>query len=818
MPINQPRLAENWKDVFRSVWRLLRHSGHESVTPWQKWRAVLVLLWERAAPHLWPLFLVCAVFWISALFDWLQMLPGWLHSLLLVFLSLYAIQALVKLWQGTLWPTTHDILRRIEISSALENRPLTSLQDQLAAPRPDAHDYAWWQAHHQRLRAGLTKLRVGFPRSGFAPYDPFALRSVLLLALVLGIAQSGRDISARLERAFHPSVPPASQLLTDLNVWIKPPAYTGLPQQSLKVDTRDKVMIPENSSLFVQFSGAKVTPSFLIDGQEQELNAIADRTFQTSLTITRAEKLQANLGWQTLGKWPVEVIVDQPPTIDWDGEIYATPRAALRIGYKATDDYGLTAAEAIIKKPGEAGEIVLKLPTYAKPKQEIRNSSYHDVAYHLWAGSEVVMQLSGTDAAGHRVLSPPMKAKLPERKFEHPVARQVAVARRQFMLHEMDRPDLAETLENILSNPKGFGYDAKVTLALRVAQRRAQYTMDASMDGAIAELLWDVALRLEDSGISLAEKDLRALEQALQDAMSRGASADEIENLLNQYERAMDSYLNAMFQQMMEQGMDDLPTMDAQANALESSDIDRLLMQVRQLMRSGNNEEAQKLLAKLQEIMANIRTNKGQQNKPNKLAQELMKRAQGLIRDQQQALDQATGAIGAEAEKLTKQNADAIRKSMNQVSGDLAKLRKQLTDLGAPPIEPYANADASLKQLGKALGLPVKTPAEAQQQKERILAHEAETLNYLRAGLQELLKNMSQSGGGGQARAGRGRYDPFGRTRPGQGALDDPSVKVPAVQELQRAKEILDELQRRSGDYSRPELERDYIKRLLRRF
>jgi hypothetical protein len=48
--------------------------------------------------------------------------------------------------------------------------------------------------------------------------------------------------------------------------------------------------------------------------------------------------------------------------------------------------------------------------------------------------------------------------------------------------------------------------------------------------------------------------------------------------------------------------------------------------------------------------------------------------------------------------------------------------------------------------------------------------------------------------------------------------LDDPTIKVPQVQELERAQRIIDELQKRSGDYSRPQMERDYINRLLRRF
>jgi len=68
-------------------------------------------------------------------------------------------------------------------------------------------------------------------------------------------------------------------------------------------------------------------------------------------------------------------------------------------------------------------------------------------------------------------------------------------------------------------------------------------------------------------------------------------------------------------------------------------------------------------------------------------------------------------------------------------------------------------------------------------------------------------------------RGQEGRFDPFGRrnsTENGQGAaVEDSDVTVPNRMEMRRAREILDELRRRSGDRSRPQIELDYIDRLL---
>src|SRR3989440_12181411 len=60
--------------------------------------------------------------------------------------------------------------------------------------------------------------------------------------------------------------------------------------------------------------------------------------------------------------------------------------------------------------------------------------------------------------------------------------------------------------------------------------------------------------------------------------------------------------------------------------------------------------------------------------------------------------------------------------------------------------------------------------------------------------------------------------DPLGRPLRGREYGDDTTVKVPGEIDVQRARRILEELRRRFGENFRPQLERDYIERLLRDF
>ena len=59
--------------------------------------------------------------------------------------------------------------------------------------------------------------------------------------------------------------------------------------------------------------------------------------------------------------------------------------------------------------------------------------------------------------------------------------------------------------------------------------------------------------------------------------------------------------------------------------------------------------------------------------------------------------------------------------------------------------------------------------------------------------------------------------DPLGRPM-NRGSFDTDNVHIPDEADIQRARRILDELRRRLGERHRPDLELDYIERLLRRF
>jgi hypothetical protein len=95
-------------------------------------------------------------------------------------------------------------------------------------------------------------------------------------------------------------------------------------------------------------------------------------------------------------------------------------------------------------------------------------------------------------------------------------------------------------------------------------------------------------------------------------------------------------------------------------------------------------------------------------------------------------------------------------------------------------------------------------------------------IDQLQQGAEAMMDALEQIGGRPQ-RPGEmsgmfGERDPLGRGVMGRGFEDDGRTHVPDEMELQRSREILEELYRRAGDVRRPAVERAYIRRLLQRF
>src|SRR5207302_5777008 len=211
------------------------------------------------------------------------------------------------------WPDPVMARRRIEEASGLPHRPLEALADRPSAPL-DGPASVLWAAHQRRMAEAARRLRVGWPAAGLARRDPWGVRSVLAILLLLGAIDAGADWRDRMTRALMPSFTggPAA-VAASFDLWLTPPEYTGLAPQFLRAGDTETVQVPTGSALLAQVHGGGAVPRLSIDGEARDFQPVDKQNFRVEATLTQGKQLSVLQGSAVLGHWPIEVIPDNPP-------------------------------------------------------------------------------------------------------------------------------------------------------------------------------------------------------------------------------------------------------------------------------------------------------------------------------------------------------------------------------------------------------------------------------------------------------------------------------------------------------------------------
>src|SRR6516162_592695 len=579
--------------------------------------ACAAVLWERVWPACWPVLAALGVFVILGLFDVLPRLPGALHATVLLGFAAAIVIPFVSIFRRIAVPDFLTGRRRIERASGLDHRPLQALADRPNGPL-DPQAARLWEVHLRRMEAMTRRLRIGIPHAGFATRDPWGLRALLAILLLLAGIDAGSDWRDRLARALTPDFgdrPGAAA--ASLDIWVTPPEYTGLAPQFLRQGTTETIRIPTGSKLLAQVHGGRSVPRLEIDKDARDFDAVDKQNFQAAATMKSGTQLAVTQSGARLGSRPIEIIPDDPPTIAFAKPPEGTVHAALRIDYRATDDYGVEAAKAVIRREGGNPDetIELEMPLPGLHLKEAQATSYHDLSPHPWAGLPVEIRLVATDALGQTGESEPIRMKLPERKFEHPVARAIIDQRKELATDPGSRLAVADTLGDLRERPQLYRDDTVAFLAMRLAEERLRLNDDANSVAEVQQLLWDTALRIEDGRMSLAEREMRRLQQALQDALAENMARNP-----EQYQQPVDP-----------------------SKVISSRDLQRMLERARDLARNGARDQERELLSQLQNMLENLRMARPGQmpQQGSSEAQQMMRGMRDLMQRQQQLLDRS---------------------------------------------------------------------------------------------------------------------------------------------------------------------------------
>jgi uncharacterized protein (TIGR02302 family) len=822
-------------------------------------RARWSIFWER----LWPaLASVATAIGLFLALSWLGLwlwLPPLGRAIGLFAFFVLATAATVPLFYVRT-PTAVEGLRRLDRASRLPHRPATAIADQLVPEAGDQFAVALWRAHVERALRLARALKAGVPAPRLPARDPFALRALVLMLAVASFFAAGGERYRRVAAAFdwHGVVASANYRV---DAWVTPPAYTGRPPMILpglrpgeRARTSAAVAVPAGSALVVRASGqagldVAVTGGVVAaaaDAQPQLPKGTEEQRF----TISASGSATVHGAGDDI-TWTFNAIADRAPIIALAKEPEGQLRGSLLLNYKIEDDYGVVDAQATFARKvasdtpeGKPQHPLFDAPNFALvlPQVRTRNGvaqTTKDLTEHPWAGVDVVMTLIARDEANNEGRSAPHEMRLPERPFVKPLPRALIEQRRLLALDANAKDRVLNALDALSFAPERFTPETNVYLGLRSVYW--QLTRAKSDDGLreVVTRLWSMAVLLEDGNVSEIEKALRAAQDALREALERGASDEEIKRLMDQLRAALDKFLQALAEELRKNPQMARPLDPNSTRNLRSQDLRSMLDRMERLARSGARDAARQLLEQLQRMLENLQMARpgnemGEDDEMSSALNELgdMIRRQQQLRDRtfRQGQDQRRQQRGQQRGQQgdpnsfgeLRQDQQALREQLNKL---LEELRKRgFPQQGDQPGQQGGEMD-QLGRAGEAMGDAQGSLGEGDA--DGAVDSQGRALEALRRGAQGLAQSMQQQFGNGPGpgqpgRLGRARAnqdtDPLGRPLRGRDYGDDTTVKVPGEIDVQRARRILEELRRRFGESFRPQLELDYIERLLKDF
>jgi uncharacterized protein (TIGR02302 family) len=822
-------------------------------------RAQYAIAWERFWPHLARVFTVAGLFLVVSWVGLWLALPFLARAIGLALFVILALGALFPLLRFR-WPSRQEGLSRLDRGTGIRHRPATALTDTLGTQDPVA--LALWQAQRERTLASIKRIRAGLPSPRLAIHDPWALRALIAVMMVAAYVAAGDERVMRVAAAFdwNGVLAPAN---VRVDAWVTPPLYTGKPPIILSAANKEAVLpaagplpVPAGSTLIVRSSGG--TLDVVAGGGVTEVvpaEQAPKGTNERHFTIAGDGTLHVRAP-SGQPQWKFSATPDRIPTIALAKDPERQARGSLQMSYKVEDDYGVTEAHALFAarrpaapKDGAEPRPLFEPPQFplVLPNARTRNGvgqTVKDLSEDPYAGADVTLTLTAKDEAGNEGRSEPFNLRLPERLFTKPLARALIEQRRILALDANQNGQVYDALDALMIAPDLFMPETGQYLGLySVARQLEAARTDDAMREVVASL-WALAVTIEDGNITDVDKALRAAQEALKQALENGASDEEIKKLTQDLRAALDNFMRQLAEQLRNNPQQLARPLDPNSRVMRQQDLNNMIERMERLSRSGDKDGAKQLLEQLQQMLENLQMAQPGQSGEGDMEQALNELGD-MIRKQQQLRDktfkQGQDSRRDRAHGKGDQNLGDLQQDQQGLRDRLKKLQDQLAKRGmgqhgekgqpGQQGQPGQDGDPQAGDGEDGLGEADNAMGDAggklgEGNADGAVDSQGKALDALRKGAQSLAEAMQQGDGDGQGdgpgnRAGRqqsggNQSDPLGRPLHGREFGDDLTVKIPGEIDVQRVRRILEELRRRLADPQRPQIELDYIERLLK--
>lgn len=525
------------------------------------WVAGAALLWEDAWPRVVPILSVAAFYASVSLLDIPRHVPVMVHGGVLAACAVTELLLLMRLC-FLRWPGRERILRRQEQVSHLRHRPLIGRDDVQTTGLDNAVSTAFWALHRRRLATAAALVRPVWPHPNLPAKDPWGLRAGAVLALIVGVVVAGEDGWSRLAYGLTPPLPAQIIAGPKVEVWMTPPVATGLAPKRLEPGQSNIVTVPEGSIIRASVPKGWWRASLRIGSDAQDFDVASDGSQQVEMVAHRGDTLAVRRMLHTLVQWPINILVDQAPEVDFvrppgpiemdDGE------RRVQAAVSARDDWGVEKVWIEImpeglavdlepvrvdlpvsgSKPGSGPESGPESGPRSPMPKSVTVEARLDAQGSEFAGLSVTVTPKAQDGAGHVASGAPAHFVWPEIPYADPDAARLAAARKAFLKDPAQSDAAVDLMEEI-----GPQVDSpSVELDLSLASR--DLTSPDFRPNEAQALMLGAAQRLEQRAQMRLSQLLDQLGQQLDKQLEKSGEGEQTQSMASFYADLLEGLLN----------------------------------------------------------------------------------------------------------------------------------------------------------------------------------------------------------------------------------------------------------------------------------
>jgi uncharacterized protein (TIGR02302 family) len=377
----------------------------------------------------------------------------------------------------------------------------------------------------------------------------------------------------------------------------------------------------------------------------------------------------------------------------------------------------------------------------------------------------------------------------------------------------------------------------------RAQDRLSEAMRNGASDEEIAELMQELRDATEDYMRQLAQQNpqnVDGTDQPQTGENSRTITQDELQAMMDRIQELMEEGRMAEAQELMEElneMMENLQVTENQNGEGGQSEGEQAMEGLSDTLREQQGLSDQAFRDLQEQFNPNAQAGESQQNEGRNGGQgqgeqhsgEGGQGEQGQEGEGQEGQQQGQGSQdgqGSEGQQGGPKAEQSLAQRQQALRDELSRQRNNLPGAGSK--EGDAARDA-LDRAGEAMdgaeqALRNNDLAEA-------IDQQSEAMDALREGMQSLGEAMAQNDQQQDQQQGQGQEqgdftasqsqqnrDPLGRQAGNEGQIGSAEDLLQGDDVYRRAGELLDEIRRRSSEQDRPEVERDYLRRLLDRF